>query len=358
MSSHVKKSMSNNSKTPKKITSPLGSKDKRIPTMTDVAKLAGVSQMTVSRVMRKSGYLSDDIVSRVHDASEQLGYVHNRLAGGLAGADSSLIGVVLPNLQNRVFSEVLSGIVGAASDNGVQPVFGVSDYSQTTESTLALDLLAWRPQGLILSGIEHSKKLRETLASSNIRIAEIMDTDGPPIDTCFGFSHRLAGKEMAIHLLEKGYRKFAYVGSQHALDLRAKKRYKSFSKTIQAEGAQLVTQRITEHPSSTLVGRECTESILNGDDKPEVIYYANDDLAAGGLMHCLAKQITVPEQVALAGFNGLTFLEALPQRITTTRTPRFEIGTAAARFVTGQTTRDSKSKKQVFDVSIIAGETS
>lgn len=331
---------------------------KREPTMTDVARLAGVSQMTVSRVMRQSGYSSEDVVKRVHRAASQLGYVHNRLAGGLAGANSSLVGVILPNLQNRVFAEVLSGITAALGDSGLQPVFGVSEYSQDAEAALILDMLAWRPHGLILSGLEHSDKLRDTLANSSVRIAEIMDTDGTPIESCFGFSHRKAGREMAHHLLKKGYRKFAYVGSQPERDLRAQKRYKSFVAAIKREGAVLVAQRITDEPSSMMVGRECTESIMRERNKAEVIYYANDDLAAGGLMHCLARQIRVPEQLALAGFNGLNFLESLPQQITTTRTPRFDIGTEAARFVSGQSNSPKMSKKQDLGVTLNPGETS
>lgn len=328
------------------------------PTMTDVARIADVSQMTVSRVMRNTGYVSDVVRSRVNEAAADIGYVHNRLAGGLAGAGSSLVGVVLPNLQNRVFSEVLSGVTAALNDINVKPVFGVSEYSQTVESMLVLDMLAWRPQGLIISGLEHSATLRDTLAASSIRVAEIMDIDGTPVGSCFGFSHRTAGRQMAEHLLAKGYRRFAYVGSQPGGDLRGRKRFKSFVSAIKRQGAQLVAQTLSDEPSSMLLGRQCTEEILRGGHKPDVIYYANDDLAAGGLMHCLAHQIRVPEQLALAGFNGLNFLESLPLQITTTRTPRYKIGTEAAKFVSGQSFESSASAKHDYGVELIEGDTS
>ena len=330
----------------------------RNPTMTDVARIADVSQMTVSRVMRKTGYVSDVVRTRVNEAAADIGYVHNRLAGGLAGAASSLVGVVLPNLQNRVFSEVLSGITTALNDINVKPVFGVSEYSQEVESALVLDILAWRPQGLIISGLEHSASLSDTLAASSIRVAEIMDIDGIPVGSCFGFSHRAAGREMAQHLLAKGYQRFAYVGSQRGGDLRARKRFKSFVSTIKRQGAQLVAQKLSDEPSSMLLGRQSTEEILRGDQKPDVIYYANDDLAAGGLMHCLARQIRVPEQLALAGFNGLNFLESLPLQITTTRTPRYKIGTEAAKFVSGQSSESCFCAKNDYGVELIEGDTS
>ena len=328
------------------------------PTMTDVARVADVSQMTVSRVMRNTGYVSEEVRTRVVEAAAEIGYVHNRLAGGLAGAESSLVGVVLPTLQNRVFSEVLSGVTAALNEINVKPVFGVSEYSQEVETALVRDLLAWRPQGLILSGLEHSPMLSETLAASSVRVAEIMDIDGTPIGSCFGFSHRAAGREMARHLLSKGYRRFAYVGSQPGGDLRARKRYKSFVSTIKRQGAHLVAQTLSDEPSSMILGRRCTEEILREGPQPDVIYYANDDLAAGGLMHCLANHIPVPEQLALAGFNGLNFLESLPLQITTTRTPRYRIGTEAARFVSGQTSGSALLAKYDFGVELIAGDTS
>ncbi len=325
--------------------------------MTDVAKLANVSQMTVSRVMRNSGYVSESVINRVVSAATEIGYVNNRLAGGLAGADSSLVGVVLPTLQNRVFSEVLSGVTTAFSESNVQPVFGVSEYSQRVETQLVLDLLAWRPKGLILSGLEHSKELRDTLLASSVRVVEVMDIDGRPIESSFGFSHRKAGWEMAQHLLGKGYKRFAYVGCQPNRDLRAVKRYKSFCNTVHRAGAQMVVTKYSDEPSSMLIGRQCTEAILREKHKPDVIYYANDDLAAGGLMHCLAHQIQVPKQIALAGFNGLGFLESLPMQITTSRTPRFEIGTAAAEFVSGDPKELVEPVKVDFAVDLVAGDT-
>ena len=111
------------------------------PTMHDVAHVAGVSQMTVSRVMRGTGYVSNDVLKRVQDAARSIGYVHNRLAGGMSKYDNPLIGVVVPSLQNRVFTEVLSGISDTLNNNNLRPVFGVSEYSLEREEEIVFDLL-------------------------------------------------------------------------------------------------------------------------------------------------------------------------------------------------------------------------
>lgn len=301
--------------------------------MHDVARAAGVSQMTVSRVMRSAGYVSKDVRKQVVSAARQIGYVHNRLAGGNASYDNPIVGVVVPTMQNRVFTEVLSGINDALDESGLRPVFGVSEYSLEAEEDLVFDLLSWRPRGLILTGLEHTGSLRKIIAQTGVRVAEVMDTDGDPISACFGFSQTEAGEDMAKHLIERGHRTFAYVGSQGGLDVRATKRFDAFAKVINEAGAQVLAIETTDEASSMEVGREITNRIMQWKVRPHAIYFANDDMAAGGLMHCLAEGISIPDEIALAGFNGLAFLSALPKRVTTTVTPRYDIGRAAARWL-------------------------
>lgn len=304
--------------------------------MDDVAAAAGVSQMTVSRVLRGSGYISESVREKVTQAAQDLGYVNNRLATGLRSHRSPLVAVIVPTLGNRVFTEVLSGLNEAVVANGYQPVFGVSEYSQDREDELVRDLLSWRPTGILLAGLEHSDATRTAVRASGIRVVEVMDIDGHPIDRCVGMSQIRAGQDMARHMLSKGYRRFAYVGSHGGRDLRAQKRLNAFRQTIREAGAGMMCELVHPEPSSMVLGRQLTGEILARRDRPDAIYYSNDDLAAGGLMHCLAEGISVPEGIAIAGFNGLDFLEALPKRICTIRTPRHQIGIEAGRILTAE----------------------
>lgn len=331
-------------------------REKSQPTMHDVARLAGVSQMTVSRVMRGAGYISKDVQDQVVKAAREIGYVHNRLAGGNATYNNPIVGVVVPTMQNRVFTEVLSGINDTLDESGLRPVFGVSEYSLETEEDLVFDLLSWRPRGLILPGLEHTPSLRKIIAQTGVRVAEIMDIDGDPIFACFGFSHAQAGAEMADHLLDRGYRRFGYVASQGGADLRATKRFDAFQARIRQSGTALANVARSDGASSMEAGRRMMADLLSKPLPPDAVYFANDDLAAGGLMHCLAEGIAVPDQVALAGFNGLGFLSALPQQITTTRTPRYEIGAAAARWIL-QSDGTDHPFKQDLKSGLIPGDT-
>ena len=326
------------------------------PTMHDVARVAGVSQMTVSRVMRGTGYISKDVKNEVVKAAREMGYVHNRLAGGNATYDNPIVGVVIPTMQNRVFNEVLSGINDTLVESGLRPVFGVTEYSLETEEDVVFDLLSWRPRGLILPGLEHTPSLRKIISQTGVRVAEIMDVDGDPISACFGFSHAQAGEDMARHLIERGYRRFGIVGSQGGLDLRATKRFEAFSKIVISLGAEVVARENDTQASSMEAGRKMTLALLDEPNPPDAIYYANDDLAAGGLMHCLANGIDVPKEVALAGFNGLGFLSALPKRITSTVTPRYKIGADAASWILRPSSADDGLKSDL-GATLRIGET-
>lgn len=338
---------------------PLGVKLEPRPTMSDIAAEAGVSQMTVSRVLRGTGQTSHAVQKRVENAARKLGYVPNRLATALRDETTPLVAVALATLGNRVFSEVLNGINETLCEKRLQPVFGVTEYSLEREEELVRDLLSWRPRGIILSGLEHSDATRTAIRASGVRVAEIMDLDGTPISAAFGLSQTEAGCATARYMLSKGYRRFSYLGSQNMRDLRADKRLAGFRRTISEAGAQMVKEHILEGPSSMLAGKVGTARLLDSKDRTEAIYYSNDDLAAGGIMHCLATGISIPDELALAGFNGLSFLDSLPIRLTTVQTPRHEMGRRAAHFVTQDDIDSENSDPQLIDLgfTLIKGET-
>ncbi|WP_299740324.1 LacI family DNA-binding transcriptional regulator [uncultured Roseobacter sp.] len=329
------------------------------PTMDDVAEKAGVSQMTVSRVMNGKGYISEEVRGRVRAAAAEIGYVQNRLARGLRSEKTPLVAVVLPTLGNSVFNDVLSGITDALTQAGCRPVFGVTEYSEEKEDELVRDLLSWRPSGIVLTGLEHSDVTRAAIAAAGVRVAEIMDIDGTPISMAFGMSQIAAGHATAKHMLAQGHRRFAYAGSHSGRDLRAGKRLEGFRRTLREAGATLLSENISPNPSSMMEGRRMTAEILSRPDKPEAIYYSNDDLATGGIMHCLSNDVRMPEDIALAGFNGLPFLEALPVGLTTVETPRYEMGKQAGQFLSmpGPDLANDTGKAIDLGFNLIAGQT-
>jgi LacI family gluconate utilization system Gnt-I transcriptional repressor len=297
--------------------------------LTNVAGLAGVSEITVSRVVRNKGPIAEQTRARVLSAIDALGYVPNRAAGSLASAGSMLIGVVLPSLSNIVFPEVLNGIHAALSSTPYRPLIGVTNYDLDAEQSLVSSLLAWKPAAIILTGADHTEATLRMLAGSPIRVAELMDIDCAPIDIAVGLSHRRAGYDAGRHLISRGYRRFGYVGHDWQADRRARLRYDGLCAALSEAGLSMVAENRRDGPSSTLAGRQTLQALLETAPALDVVVFSNDDMAVGGVFHCLAAGIAIREQLGLFGFNGLEIGQALPLPLSTVRSNRFLIGKSA-----------------------------
>lgn len=306
---------------------------KKKATLADVAAAAGVSKMTASRALRGVRDVSKANIARVRQAAQELGYVGNFLAASLSSQRSDLIGVVVPNLANIVFAQVLSGISEGIAGSGMQPVFGVTDYDPDKEYDIIRNMLSWQPAGLIVTGLDLPEATRRLLENAEIPVVQIMDIDGEPVDACVGFSHIRAGEEIAQALIAAGLRKFGYAGCALTMDVRAAKRRIGFQRALIQNGLDFVEEVEALELSSIGAGRLLTEQLLKKAPDVDCIYFSNDDVAAGGLFYCLETGIPVPGKVALAGFNGLSIASGFPGRIATVRTPRREIGRKAAEII-------------------------
>lgn len=309
---------------------------RRTLTLRDVSEASGVSEMTVSRVLRSRGDVSAVTRERVLEAARSLGYVPNKIAGALASQRVNLVAVVIPSLSNMVFPEVLTGISEVLEDTGLQPVVGVTNYLPEREESVLYEMLSWRPSGVIIAGLEHTDAARAMMENAGIPIVEIMDIDGTPIDSAVGISHRRAGRHMAEAIIAAGYKRIGFLGTQMPNDHRARKRLEGFTEALAAAGLTLADQEYYSGGSALLKGREMTETILTRTPDLDFLYYSNDMIGAGGLLYCLAKGIDVPGKLGLAGFNAVELLDGLPRKLATMDACRQEIGRQAAAIIAGK----------------------
>jgi len=327
-------------------------------TLRDVSEASGVSEMTVSRVLRNRGDVSEATRAKVLAAAKTLGYVPNKIAGALASQRVNLVAVIVPSLGNLVFPEVLSGITEVLDETPLQPVFGVTNYEPEREEKVLYEMLSWRPSGVIIAGLEHTDASRAMLKAAGIPIVEIMDTDGEPIDAMVGISHRRAGREMAQAIVAAGYRRIGFLGTKMPLDHRARKRFEGFTEAMAKAGLEVADQEFYEGGSAMLKGREMTEAILKRTPDLDFLYYSNDMIGSGGLLYCLEAGIDVPGQVGLAGFNGLRLLDGLPRKLATMDACRAEIGRKAARIIAERTGQENgDGERHVLVPRLQFGET-
>jgi LacI family gluconate utilization system Gnt-I transcriptional repressor len=302
-------------------------------TLRDVSEASGVSEMTVSRVLRNKGDVSAATRARVQEAAKRLGYVPNKIAGSLASSRVNLVAVIIPSLGNMVFPEVLSGVSERLERTELQPVVGVTDYLPEKEEKVLFEMLSWRPSGIIIAGLEHSETSRAMLSQADIPVVEIMDVDGDPIDACVGISHRRAGRLMAEQIIDAGYKRIGFMGTKMPRDHRARKRFEGFTQTLAKAGIEIADQDFYSGGSALAKGREMTQSMLERTPDLDFLYFSNDMIGAGGLLYLLEKGIDVPNQIGLAGFNGVELLDGLPKQLATMDACRKEIGQSAANII-------------------------
>lgn len=316
-------------------------------TLRDVSEASGVSEMTVSRVLRHRGDVSDATRERVLEAARRLGYVPNKIAGALASSRVNLVAVIIPSLSNMVFPEVMTGISEVLETTPLQPVVGVTNYRPEREEAVLYEMLSWRPSGVIIAGLEHTEAARAMLVAAQVPVVEIMDVDGTPVDSMVGISHRRAGREMAKAIVEAGYSRIGFLGTKMPQDHRARKRFEGFTEALAKAGLEVADQEFYEGGSALAKGREMTEAILKRTPDLDFLYYSNDMIGAGGLLWCLDRGIGVPERLGLAGFNGLELLDGLPRRLATMDACRMEIGRKAAELIVAHAGQDDSGGEHV-----------
>ncbi|MGL5009907.1 MAG: LacI family DNA-binding transcriptional regulator [Paracoccaceae bacterium] len=308
-------------------------KQARPLTLRDVSDASGVSEMTVSRVLRNRGEVSPGTRDKVLRAARLLGYVPNKIAGALASQRVNLVGVVIPSLSNMVFPEVMTGISEGLRGTGLQPVMGVTNYLPEREEEVIYEMLSWRPSGLIVAGLEHTDAARAMMERAGVPVVEVMDIDGTAVDSAVGISHARAGRQMAEAIVAAGYRRIGFLGTMMPYDHRARKRMEGFEAALQAAGVPLVDREFYSGGSALLKGREMTAAILARNPDLDFLYYSNDMIGAGGLLYCLEAGIDVPGRLGLAGFNGVELLDGLPRRLATMDACRAEVGAKAAEII-------------------------
>ncbi len=330
---------------------------KRRRTLRDVAQVADVSEMTVSRVLRGTGVVSSRTRAHVLQIVDQLGYVQNQLAGSLATSRSNQIAVVIPSLVNNVFSQVMSGISTELDKAGYNAVVGISDYALEKEESLVLSMMSWRPAGLIVTNLVHTQRTRNVLSNASVPVVEMMDIGGDPIDICVGMDHAQAGRVLVNHMISKGYRRFGYLGWNNN-DFAASKRFGAIKERLNREQLQLVAPQVYDSPPDFTAGKDGLRDLLADHPQLDAVIFSNDTAATGGIIHCLEKNIAMPQQLALAGFSGLQSGQIMPKQLTTIRTRRYDVGRRSARCVLNRLVGQRVRPTIDLGFELIEGQTS
>ncbi|MEO1470417.1 MAG: LacI family DNA-binding transcriptional regulator [Pseudomonadota bacterium] len=326
--------------------------------LTEVARAAGVSKMTASRVLRGEGGYSEDTRLRVMAKVDELGYLPNRLATVFAGdKTSTFVGVSIPDLGNEVFAQVLEGIDRKLGAFGHQTVLGLTQHTQEEEETWIRTVLSWQPAGLILTGRYHSPRAVEMLANAGVPVVEIWDLNSSPLDMSVGINHFDSGFDMGRFLVGRGYRAIGYVGTSHDTANAATSRLDGFCKAVEGGGGSVVKQLCLHDTASYYTGHYGTEQLLASSPGVECLYFQNDAMAFGGLQYCLARGLTVPGDIGIAGWGDLPIASVLAKRLTSIHVPHLRLGQAAAEMMIARLSNEPVAPCRDIGFRLIPGTT-
>lgn len=303
-------------------------------TLADVAGIAGVSPITVSRALRGERAVDPALVARVKAAAERLGYVPDPAARALASRHSTHVALLIPLLSNGLFVDLLEGVQRTLRRAGYQTLIGLTHYDSSEEEQLLREQLLHRPAGLLVTGLEQNDTTRALIRHSGVPCVHLMESADAAGLHSVGFSQHDAAAEMTRHLLGRGRRRIAFAAAQ--LDPRTLQRLEGWRTEMRAAGLHAPTlEWLNPSPSSPALGSVMFEQIMAQRPPVDAIFFCNDDLAHGALLAALRHGIAVPKRVAIAGFNDLTGSEQMVPTLSTVRTPRLAIGTAAAEMLLG-----------------------
>jgi LacI family gluconate utilization system Gnt-I transcriptional repressor len=301
-------------------------------TLADVAALAKVSPITVSRALRGERAVASDLAERVKAAALKLGYTPDPAARALASRHSDHVAVLIPMLSNNLFVDVLESIQKTLRHAGYQTLIGITHYDTHEEEQLLREQLQHRPAGILVTGLDRSDAARALIEKSGIPCVHMMELAQSPAVNSVGFSQTQAASALTEHLLERGRKRIAFAAAQ--LDPRTMQRLEGWRKTLKA--AKLYDKALSytnKSASSMALGGEMLQQIMSDDASIDAIFFCNDDLAQGALLAAQRLKIKVPQQLAIAGFNDLTGSDLVGPGLTTIRTPRAAIGEAAAKML-------------------------
>lgn len=308
---------------------------KRNVTLKDVSAASGVSLITVSRALRLPDTVQPTTRAKVQAAIDHIGYVPNLTARSLVSNRTDMIGVVVPILTSSLFADFAQGVAAVLQREKIQMLLGVSERSVDLEAEAVRTFIARQADAIIVTGFTHSDACRKLLETFKGPVVETWNTRRTPVDLTVGYDNFTASADMTRYLIARGYKEIAMVGGAFENNDQAVDRHAGFLSAM-AEAGRVVRDGFVvsvPNPTTMASGAAAMHALLDGPVKPDAVFFQAEIPAHGAVMACMARGISIPGDVAIAGFGDLNLSALLPVPLTTVRIKAREIGERSAQMV-------------------------
>lgn len=302
-----------------------------MPTIKDVAKLAGVSVSTVSRALNGSGYVDKTTEERVMAAIKQLNYKPSQVARGLVSKKTKTFGLILPDITNPFFPEVARGAEDEASRYGYNIMLCNSDWNVAKEKMYLNIMQEKCVDGIILVGSKIDDDYIKML--SNLSIPVVLLDRSTSLDIHSICTNNILGSYMATkHLIEQGYKTIAHISGPHQSP-SAKNRLLGYRRALEESDIPFDLVLVIEGDYRITGGSLAMQRLLRLNAVPDAVFCANDFMAIGALEVLQEAGVKVPDEVALVGYDGIYLSKHLYPKLTTVVQPTYQMGTAAVQVI-------------------------
>jgi len=299
-------------------------------TLADVAQLAGVGSMTVSRALRTPEQVSDKLREKIEEAVSQLGYLPNQAASSLASASSNTIAMIVPSLSESGCAEMFAGLQKVLQPAGYQIMLAESQHRMEREEKLLETLLSYNLAAAILLSVEHSANVSQWLDNLTIPVLEIGALTDSPIDMNIGIDYVEAMFQLTQTVVAKGYQNIGM--------LCANQEQWIFQQHLQGWRKAMLKAHMSPHrvinaaePACFSTGAQQLPEFLLAWPELDALVCVSDDLACGALYECQRRRIKVPDDLAVVGFGNSDVSKVCQPPLTTIAIPHKEIGVRAAQ---------------------------
>jgi LacI family transcriptional regulator, gluconate utilization system Gnt-I transcriptional repressor len=301
--------------------------------MRDVAKRAGVSTMTVSRALNEPSRVSDEMRERVIRAVKEIGYLPNHLARSLSSTRSTTVALIVPSIDNSIYSQTIKGLSEVIRRSGFQLMIAECGHDRAEEEELIKTFLAHRVSGLILHNTEHSAEAVAMIRQSGVPVVENGNLPRQPVDMAVSYSNRDAAQAMTLHLGRLGYKKIAFASLYSVNNDRSRDRLDGYLAALAQLGQAVDPRLMIETSRGLAAGAEAVARVVQTVPEVDALFCAGDVLAVGALFECQKRGWAVPGRIAIASYDDVELLRHVSPTVTTVRLPRYDIGERSAQML-------------------------
>lgn len=321
------------------------------PTLADVSALAGVSTITVSRFFNEPHRVAPDATARIQAAVEQLNYVPNLAAGGLASARNRVVAMVVPNISGPIFAPTLQALSDGLAAHGLQLLLASSYFSAEAEERAVRAFMGWNPAALVLTSRFHTAATERLIESATQPVIETWDLAPARKPFQIGFSHHQVGVDAARYLISRGHSRIGFVHNSAAGDQSAQERYAGYAEAMAAQGLLAWGYTPTERDPMQAGAQALRALAARKRQRPQALIFANDNLACGAVLAAQRDGLRLPGEMAIFGFGDYPFADKLSPSLSTIRPPAQAIGATAVDVILSLMRGDAQTPPQLSELA-------